>query len=111
MKGSEQEDGGKIEGIYLYFKFAKDKFQILNLFIECLKELFVEKQLGRLGDDSSCIHEVAKIIETASVDINVDVRLHEACGLDISKFCRDTATGKLRNAKNIYVFRGLFKIT
>ena len=69
----------------------------ISFFPECLKTLFVSKKLGRLGDDSACIHEVAKIIETASVDVNVDVVLHEACGLDISKFCRDTATGTAQN--------------
>ena len=60
---------------------------------ECLKRQFLAKTLAKHGDGAKCIHEVAKIIETASRDLEVDVPLHEACGLDVSKFCRDTAAG------------------
>ncbi len=66
-------------------------------FAECLKDLFRKKELGQAGDGPSCIVSVAKIIEVESVDIQVDRGLHEACQLDLAKFCREVSPGDHSN--------------
>ena len=49
--------------------------------------------------------QVAKIIETESLNIKVDHALHDACELDLSKFCRDVSPGggkQLICLRNVY---------
>lgn len=58
---------------------------------ECLKTKFRQKELNK--DTPDCITAVAKLIEEESMDIEVDHVLHEACSLDLSKFCRGVSPG------------------
>nr|CAD7408500.1 unnamed protein product [Timema cristinae] len=56
---------------------------------ECLKNAFLT---GRIIDPG-CRLEVANVIEEAKADIHVDPLLHQACGVDVSKFCSDIPQG------------------
>jgi Golgi apparatus protein 1 len=56
---------------------------------ECLKMAFNNHRIM----DPSCKLEVASLIEEAKADIHVDPLLHQACGIDVSKFCRDIPQG------------------
>ena len=58
-----------------------------------MKSLFRERQIGKLGDSVSCIHEMATIVEAEALDINIDPIMHEACAVDLAKFCRDIGPG------------------
>jgi len=64
-----------------------------KLLLECLKDLFRLSKLAHFKDHFACITEVAKVIETESVDLEVDRPLHEACSLDLAKFCREVSSG------------------
>ncbi|XP_063230835.1 Golgi apparatus protein 1 [Bacillus rossius redtenbacheri] len=73
-KGSEDEDGsGEVE--------------------ECLKNAFHSHRPMK----PSCREEVAGIIEDAKADIHVDPLLHQACGVDVTKFCGDIPQGAGRH--------------
>ncbi len=54
---------------------------------ECLKRLFRDRALGRFGDRPHCIVEVAKLVETESMDIEVG---GHQCGHRTTsfKFCK-----------------------
>ena len=56
---------------------------------ECLKEAFNSHRIM----DLSCKLEIAGLIEEAKADIHVDPLLHQACGIDVSKFCHDIPQG------------------
>nr|CAD7426932.1 unnamed protein product [Timema monikensis] len=60
---------------------------------ECLKNAFLT---GRIIDPG-CRLEVANVIEEAKADIHVDPLLHQACGVDVSKFCSDIPQGAGRH--------------
>ena len=49
-----------------------------------------------LRDDPDCTKQVARMIEEASVDIQVDPVLQKACAIDPVKFCRDIPRGEGR---------------
>ena len=53
MQEADKDDGGKIE--------------------ECLKEEFRKKHIIKHGDTAKCLREVAKVVETASISIEVRV--------------------------------------
>ncbi|PSN56256.1 Golgi apparatus protein 1 [Blattella germanica] len=56
---------------------------------ECLKNAFnTHRSMSDL-----CKLEIASMIEEAKADIHVDPLLHQACGIDVSKFCRDIPQG------------------
>eukprot|EP00090_Calanus_glacialis_P009466 TRINITY_DN17839_c0_g1_i1.p1 TRINITY_DN17839_c0_g1~~TRINITY_DN17839_c0_g1_i1.p1 ORF type:complete len:347 (-),score=79.07 TRINITY_DN17839_c0_g1_i1:19-948(-) len=52
---------------------------------ECLREMFKEQ---RLQDKDECKIQVALIVETVQMDIQLDPILHTACAVDLVKFCR-----------------------
>jgi len=56
---------------------------------ECLKEAFNNHRIM----DRSCKLEIAGLIEEAKADIHVDPLLHQACGIDVTKYCRDIPQG------------------
>ena len=56
---------------------------------ECLKMAFNNHRIM----DRGCKLEIAGLIEEAKADIHVDPLLHQACGIDVSKFCRDVPQG------------------
>jgi Golgi apparatus protein 1 len=56
---------------------------------ECLKVAFNNHRIM----DPGCKLEIAGLIEEAKADIHVDPLLHQACGMDVSKFCRDIPQG------------------
>jgi Golgi apparatus protein 1 len=56
---------------------------------ECLKMAFNNHRIMNSG----CKLEIASMIEEAKADIHVDPLLHQACGVDVSKFCRDIPQG------------------
>ena len=91
-------DHGKVEGqLVSFFSFCPKKENVHDLPLahtECLKELFKKRALGRKGDTPQCIVEVAKLVETESLDIGVDRPLHEACSVDLAKFCRNVPLGE-----------------
>jgi len=60
---------------------------------ECLKMAFNNHRIM----DTSCKIEIAGLIEEAKADIHVDPLLHQACGLDVSKFCNDIPQGAGRH--------------
>ncbi|KAJ4442010.1 hypothetical protein ANN_11874 [Periplaneta americana] len=60
---------------------------------ECLKTAFNNHRIMNSG----CKLEVASLIEEAKADIHVDPLLHQACGIDVSKFCRDIPQGAGRH--------------
>ena len=60
---------------------------------ECLKVAFVDGKIDR----RACRLEVAGLIEEAKADIHVDPLLHNACALDITKFCIDIPQGAGRS--------------
>ena len=63
------------------------------LFIECLRTLFHDRQLDKAGDGPGCGEAVATLIEFSNADIHTDPVLHDACSLDLSKFCREVPQG------------------
>jgi Golgi apparatus protein 1 len=60
---------------------------------ECLKVAFVDGRIER----RACRLEVAGLIEEAKADIHVDPLLHNACALDITKYCIDVPQGAGRS--------------
>jgi Golgi apparatus protein 1 len=56
---------------------------------ECLKMAFSNHRIMAPG----CKQEIANLIEEAKADIHVDPLLHQACGIDVSKFCGDVPQG------------------
>lgn len=60
---------------------------------ECLKMAFNNHRIMNPG----CELEVASLIEEAKADIHVDPLLHQTCGVDVSKFCRDIPQGAGRH--------------
>ncbi|XP_067007577.1 Golgi apparatus protein 1 [Anabrus simplex] len=60
---------------------------------ECLKNAFNKRQIRQ----KECQVEVANIIEEAKADIHVDPLLHEACSIDLSKYCSDIPQGSGRH--------------
>ncbi|CAI4232920.1 unnamed protein product [Auanema sp. JU1783] len=60
--------------------------------IECLKADFYKGVIG----DPNCNKELARRTEETLVDINLDPALHEACGVDIQRLCRDVPPGNSR---------------
>lgn len=60
---------------------------------ECLKVAFNNHRIM----DRSCKLEIAGLIEEAKADIHVDPLLHQACGIDVTKYCRDIPQGAGRH--------------
>eukprot|EP00092_Neocalanus_flemingeri_P071922 GFUD01088424.1.p1 GENE.GFUD01088424.1~~GFUD01088424.1.p1 ORF type:complete len:1134 (-),score=335.63 GFUD01088424.1:2263-5664(-) len=60
---------------------------------ECLKEMFEKKTLV---DGELCNKHLAQIIEGTGADIHADPVLHNACAVDLRKFCRDVPQGEGR---------------
>ncbi|GFG30167.1 hypothetical protein Cfor_10154 [Coptotermes formosanus] len=60
---------------------------------ECLKMAFSNHRIMAPG----CKQEIANLIEEAKADIHVDPLLHQACGIDVSKFCGDVPQGAGRH--------------
>jgi Golgi apparatus protein 1 len=56
---------------------------------ECLKLAFNNHRIM----DRGCKLEIAGLIEEAKADIHVDPLLHQACGIDVSKYCGDIPQG------------------
>uniref|UniRef100_A0A8D9A3D6 Golgi apparatus protein 1 n=1 Tax=Cacopsylla melanoneura TaxID=428564 RepID=A0A8D9A3D6_9HEMI len=59
---------------------------------ECLKRALVAGKIR----DRACRQEVAALIEEGRADIKVDPILHDACSLDLRKYCADVAPGNGR---------------
>ncbi|XP_053402519.1 Golgi apparatus protein 1-like [Mercenaria mercenaria] len=57
----------------------------------CLQEKYKE---GKVLQTSPCGREVARTIEEAHVDINIDPQLHAACQRDLDVWCRDVPSGE-----------------
>jgi len=72
--------------------------EVLN-FTECLRTLFHDRQLDRAGDGPGCQEAVATMIEYTNADIHTDPVLHDACFLDLSKFCREVPQGNSQQLK------------
>ncbi|GLH04957.1 Golgi apparatus protein 1 [Gryllus bimaculatus] len=60
---------------------------------ECLKNAFYERRI----EQKECQVEVASLIEEAKADIHVDPLLHEACSIDLSKYCYNIPQGSGRH--------------
>jgi golgi apparatus protein 1 len=56
---------------------------------ECLKQLLSKNQLN----NGACRLEVAALVEDEKVDIHTDPLLHQACKVDLDKFCADVIAG------------------
>ncbi|KAJ8876239.1 hypothetical protein PR048_024149 [Dryococelus australis] len=65
---------------------------------ECLKNAFYNHRPMNPG----CRMEVAGLIEDAKADIHVDPLLHQACGVDVSKFCSDIPQGAGRRKLMVF---------
>ena len=61
--------------------------------------MFHDRQLDRAGDGPGCEEAVATLIEFTNADIHTDPVLHEACSLDLSKFCREVPQGNSQQLK------------
>ena len=68
-------------------------------FAECLKGLFHDKMLIKVGDTGKCREAMAKLIEASRMDVDSDVPLRDACSVDLSKFCRDISATHSRGEK------------
>lgn len=62
---------------------------------ECLKNNLLAKKL----QTRACMEEVANLIEESQADINVDPVLHNACKIDLLKYCADVQQGNGRQIK------------
>ena len=49
--------------------------------------------MDKAGDGPGCGEAVATLIEFSNADIHTDPVLHDACSLDLSKFCREVPQG------------------
>ena len=67
---------------------------------ECLKDAFLAHRPMKNG----CKMEIASMIEAAKADIQVDPLLHQACGVDVSKFCRGITQGAGRRKYTQHAF-------
>ena len=78
----------------LLFRCPVFRFPLcLSFFVECLRTLFHDRQLDKAGDGPGCGEAVATLIEFSNADIHTDPVLHDACSLDLSKFCREVPQG------------------
>jgi Golgi apparatus protein 1 len=72
---------------------------VLTFFLECLRSLFHDRLLDKAGDGPGCQEAVATLIEFTNADIHTDPVLHDACSLDLSKFCREVPQGNSQQLK------------
>jgi golgi apparatus protein 1 len=56
---------------------------------ECLKQLLSKNKLT----NAACRLEVAALVEDEKLDIHTDPLLHQACKVDLDKFCADVVAG------------------
>jgi len=61
--------------------------------LECLK---AELYQGRIGDEE-CNRQMTRRTQESLVDIHLDPGLHEACGTDIQRVCREVVPGQSRS--------------
>lgn len=75
---------------------------------ECLKRLLGRNQLT----DAQCRLEVAAVVEEERADIHTDPLLHQACAIDLAKFCADVPAGggqrKFLQGNTVYIFMVLY---
>nr|XP_022918978.1 Golgi apparatus protein 1 isoform X1 [Onthophagus taurus] len=62
---------------------------------ECLKNALLKKQIHT----KECQDEIVYMIEESQADINADPLLHEACALDLLKYCSEIPQGSGRHIK------------
>lgn len=73
---------------------------------ECLKDNFNKNTIK----NRACRIEVANIIEEAKADIHVDPLLHQACAIDITKFCGEIPQGDGRREYLLIMYEVLVTI-